>query len=65
MMIGQRDQERLEKPKFTKEKASDIGTAITPGRAPAEGADEEFESPTHERWAEGTPERDPAEGADF
>jgi hypothetical protein len=61
-MIGQRDQERLEKPKFEKGKDAQIPANITPGRAPAEGADIEIESPSHERWEEGTPDRDPAEG---
>jgi hypothetical protein len=64
-MIGQRDSERLERPKFGKEKTFPATTDITPGRAPAEGADEDIESPTHERWEEGTPERGPAEGDDF
>jgi len=62
-MKGQRDQERLEKPKF-KKGTSDIQTNMTPGRAPAEGPDTDLESPTHERWEVGTPERDPAEGQD-
>jgi hypothetical protein len=38
--------------------------ALTPGRAPAEGADVEFASPTHERWEQHTAERAPAEGSD-
>lgn len=35
---------------------------LTPGRDPAEGADVEFSSPIHERWAQDTFDRDPAEG---
>lgn len=34
--------------------------AMTPGRAPAEGGEEE--SPSHERWEQHTAERAPAEG---
>lgn len=42
---------------------SRTGTALTPGRAPAEGP--EIESPSHERWEQDTYDRAPAEGADF
>ena len=35
----------------------------TPGRDPAEGPDIAFTSPSHERWAQHTAERDPTEGS--
>lgn len=35
---------------------------LTPGRDPAEGADVPLSAPLHERWAQGTPQRDPTEG---
>jgi hypothetical protein len=35
---------------------------ITPGRAPAEGAAIDIESPSHERWAQDTADRAPVEG---
>lgn len=36
---------------------------FTPGRDPAEGADVAFTSPSHERIAQCTSQRDPTEGA--
>lgn len=39
-----------------------VGQEMTPGRDPAEGPDLEFQSPSHERWAQDTADRDPAEG---
>lgn len=36
---------------------------VTPGRAPAEGPATDVETPTHERWAQHTPDRAPAEGS--
>ncbi|MBJ6750063.1 hypothetical protein [Geomonas anaerohicana] len=36
---------------------------FTPGRDPAEGPDIALTSPSHERWAQHTAERDPTEGS--
>lgn len=36
---------------------------VTPGRDPAEGADVALTSPSHERWAQHTFDRDAAEGS--
>jgi hypothetical protein len=48
----------------TRQQAPVEALALTPGRAPAEGPDLEFGSPSHERWEQHTAERDPAEGSD-